>query len=163
MCDTVFDFKFYIGIFHNNTLCVKLSIRGATSRIFGQLSGVKFLGAGYWCGYARTSYDPEMYAADEAAVEGGIASHTLMEIAGHAAADQIRARWASRPVSILCGPGNNGGDGFVIARHLAEAGWPVALYFSGIRNIFLTMLRCKRNAGRVLLNHYPRRRLIAPN
>ena len=73
----------------------------------------------------------EMYAADEAAVEGGIASHTLMEIAGRAAADQIRARWASRPISILCGPGNNGGDGFVIARHLAEAGWPVSLYFAG--------------------------------
>ena len=73
----------------------------------------------------------EMYAADEAAVEGGIASHTLMEIAGRAAADQIRARWASRPVSILCGPGNNGGDGFVIARHLDEAGWPVSLYLAG--------------------------------
>ena len=75
----------------------------------------------------------EMYRADAAAIDAGTAGETLMEAAGAAITARIRARWASRPVAILCGPGNNGGDGFVVARLLSEAGWPVTVALQGER------------------------------
>ncbi|AOB31164.1 hypothetical protein AKI39_11310 [Bordetella sp. H567] len=73
----------------------------------------------------------EMAAADQAAVLAGHSGATLMENAGAAVARAVRDRWAPRPVAVLCGPGNNGGDGFVAARHLALAGWPVTLALLG--------------------------------
>ena len=73
----------------------------------------------------------EMYRADALAIEGGIDGETLMEVAGKAIVDAVAERWDACPVSVLTGPGNNGGDGFVAARHLAAAGWPVMLYPMG--------------------------------
>ncbi|MDG2527401.1 NAD(P)H-hydrate dehydratase [Caulobacter endophyticus] len=67
----------------------------------------------------------EMKAADAAAVAAGTPATTLMERAGKGAAEVIRARWSRRPVVIWCGPGDNGGDGYVIASHLKRRGWPV--------------------------------------
>lgn len=69
----------------------------------------------------------QMAAADAAAMAAGISGTELMENAGVAVANAIRERWSPRAVLVLCGPGNNGGDGFVIARHLAAAGWKVKL------------------------------------
>ncbi len=69
-----------------------------------------------------------MGAADRGAVAAGIAGVELMDRAGLAVARAVMEGFEPQPVSIYCGPGNNGGDGFVAARYLAEAGWPVSLF-----------------------------------
>jgi len=67
----------------------------------------------------------EMTAADRAAIEGGTPGIVLMERAGLAVAGAIRERFNRPPVVVLCGPGNNGGDGYVVARELRKRGWSV--------------------------------------
>jgi hydroxyethylthiazole kinase-like uncharacterized protein yjeF len=64
----------------------------------------------------------EMRAAEAKAIEGGVLVETLMERAGTAAAEAIRRFAGPLPALLLCGPGNNGGDGYVIARELRERG-----------------------------------------
>ena len=72
-----------------------------------------------------------MYAADRATMAGGVPGERLMANAGAAIAEAIFARWTPRPTCVLCGPGNNGGDGFVVARLLAGRGWQVTLALLG--------------------------------
>ncbi|HEY8574499.1 NAD(P)H-hydrate dehydratase [Phenylobacterium sp.] len=67
----------------------------------------------------------ETAAADQAAIAAGTPGLELMERAGMAVADAICARFDPRPTSVLCGPGNNGGDGYVAARLLKSRGWDV--------------------------------------
>jgi len=69
----------------------------------------------------------EMGAVDRAAIADGTPGLTLMERAGAAVAAAIRARFAPCRTLVLAGPGNNGGDAYVVARHLGEAGFDVRL------------------------------------
>lgn len=74
----------------------------------------------------------QMRALDRRAiVQYGIPSILLMENAGRAVADEAR-KFKPRRVVLYCGSGNNGGDGFVAARHLANQGiWCAVVYFGG--------------------------------
>lgn len=64
----------------------------------------------------------------------GFSPSLLMENAGKGAADALLELYGRRNWTILCGPGNNGGDGFVAARHLALAGCGVSVLLSGDRS-----------------------------
>src|SRR5215204_2647879 len=75
----------------------------------------------------------EMKQADALAVEWGTPSLELMEAAGQAVVNVIERHFDRRPVTILCGPGNNGGDGFVVARLLRSRRWPVRVALHGRR------------------------------
>lgn len=74
----------------------------------------------------------EMSRAEQLAVEAGTSTLTLMENAGRGVAEEVVRRFprGSR-VTVLCGPGNNGGDGFVSARFLRERGYHVRLALLG--------------------------------
>ena len=65
-----------------------------------------------------------------AAAEYDVSGLVLMENAGRGCAELLmRLNPDRRPTAVLCGPGNNGGDGFVLARHLDNHGWPVEVFY----------------------------------
>lgn len=91
----------------------------------------------------------QMRAIEQAAIESGkVTGLELMERAGKGVLDAVREHWPElfqgpmrdpqgdplRRAVILCGPGNNGGDGFVIARLFAEQGWDVLISLYGDPN-----------------------------
>ena len=74
----------------------------------------------------------EMGRAEQIAAAAGLPTLTMMENAGRCVAEEVVRRYprGSRVV-VLCGPGNNGGDGFVCARFLRERGYHVRLALLG--------------------------------
>ena len=64
----------------------------------------------------------QMRAAEQAAIDDGTSVEQLMERAGAGLAEAAYRFAGPMPALVLCGPGNNGGDGYVAARHLAERG-----------------------------------------
>ncbi|MCH2546254.1 MAG: NAD(P)H-hydrate dehydratase [Alphaproteobacteria bacterium] len=73
----------------------------------------------------------QMAAADRYTIENGTDGATLMQRAGTAVAAQVMQRFDRQPVVVLVGPGNNGGDGFVVAQALHNKGWPVRVGLLG--------------------------------
>jgi hydroxyethylthiazole kinase-like uncharacterized protein yjeF len=68
-----------------------------------------------------------MRAAEQRAIAAGTSVEALMERAGAALAEAAYCHAGKMPALILCGPGNNGGDGYVAARHLADRGVEVRI------------------------------------
>lgn len=79
----------------------------------------------------------QMRAIEQAAIESGeVTGLELMERAGRGVVEAIFEEWpelakTSHRAVVLCGPGNNGGDGFVVARLLKEWGWEVEVFLYG--------------------------------
>ncbi len=74
----------------------------------------------------------EMRRIDERAIgEYGIPGELLMGFAGRVAANYIIDNFAGTRAAVFCGCGNNGGDGFVVAYLLANAGWEVSIFLAG--------------------------------
>ena len=79
----------------------------------------------------------QMQAIEQAAIDSGqVTGLELMERAGQGVVDAIFEEWpqleeGERRAVVLCGPGNNGGDGFVVARLLNERGWDVEVFLYG--------------------------------
>ena len=69
----------------------------------------------------------QMRAAEQALIGTGTTVDELMQRAGHGAAEWVWRMAAGRSVTVLCGPGNNGGDGYVIAQVLRERCIPVTV------------------------------------
>jgi len=67
----------------------------------------------------------QMAETDRLTVAAGMTTIELMEHAGRAVAHEISRRWSPGRITVLCGTGGNGGDGFVAARHLSSTGWTV--------------------------------------
>nr|WP_319250468.1 NAD(P)H-hydrate epimerase [uncultured Celeribacter sp.] len=79
----------------------------------------------------------QMRAIESAAIDSGdVTGLELMERAGAGVVDAVMDEWPELAQSaytavVLCGPGNNGGDGFVIARLLKQRGWAVEVFLYG--------------------------------
>jgi NAD(P)H-hydrate epimerase len=103
----------------------------------------------------------QVRAMDRYAIDTeGIPGSELMRRAGAAAFAALRERWPeARTLSAVCGAGNNGGDGYVVARLAHQAGWDVRIYpvapLAGLKGDALTACREYREAGGSVLDFVP--------
>jgi NAD(P)H-hydrate epimerase len=95
----------------------------------------------------------QMRALDQWAIAHGTPGRVLMERAGKGATAALRRRWKRARTVVVCGRGNNGGDGFVIARALRRAGFPVEVWLAAepgtVKGDAAIMLAAWRKSGRV--------------
>jgi NAD(P)H-hydrate epimerase len=75
----------------------------------------------------------QSFAADRYAAKNGVPFLAVMDNAGRAVAEEAVKRCSPRRTLVLCGPGNNGGDGLVAARYLKKYGWDVRVAVLGSR------------------------------
>lgn len=73
----------------------------------------------------------EMYLAEQETIAAGTPGFELMKRAGAGVADAILKRYPTGRLNVLCGPGGNGGDGFVAAAILVDQGWDVRVFLLG--------------------------------
>eukprot|EP01006_Ploeotia_vitrea_P006686 TRINITY_DN14401_c0_g1_i1.p1 TRINITY_DN14401_c0_g1~~TRINITY_DN14401_c0_g1_i1.p1 ORF type:complete len:230 (-),score=32.78 TRINITY_DN14401_c0_g1_i1:62-751(-) len=87
----------------------------------------------------------------------GFASEQLMELAGLAVASAVAKEFPPCSVLIICGPGNNGGDGLIVARHLKLWGYEAAIYYPKQRpnSKFQALLKQSLMSGATLLDSLP--------
>src|SRR5262245_22804674 len=93
----------------------------------------------------------QMRALDQWTIGHGSPGHVLMERAGKGATAVLRRRWKRGRTVVVCGRGNNGGDGFVVARRLRRAGFGVDVWLAAgpgtVRGDAAVMLAAWRRAG----------------
>ncbi len=73
----------------------------------------------------------QMYEADRMMADLGMSGASLMDAAGRNCAELVQKMWPVGRVIVLCGPGNNGGDGFVAYRYLEQMGRDIHLFLAG--------------------------------
>ncbi|WP_300379539.1 NAD(P)H-hydrate epimerase [Henriciella sp.] len=73
----------------------------------------------------------QMYAAEQRVFDAGTPSFDVMRVAGEAVADRLHEAFPAGRIRVLCGPGGNGGDGFIAAHRLRELGRDVDVYLLG--------------------------------
>ena len=96
------------------------------------ISGIRPASVG-WPAMIELLTTAEMAEADQLTIAGGVSGFALMENAGRAVAAVIQGLNKGRRILVVAGPGNNGGDGFVAARYLAERGLSVRVSLVGDR------------------------------
>jgi ADP-dependent NAD(P)H-hydrate dehydratase / NAD(P)H-hydrate epimerase len=77
----------------------------------------------------------QMAEANHLTTMTGVSHHDWLERAGVAVSTEIKRRWSKRVVTVLCGLGNNGGEGFATARLLSNAGWMVQVSLLGTKDV----------------------------
>jgi hydroxyethylthiazole kinase-like uncharacterized protein yjeF len=104
----------------------------------------------------------EMKEIELTAINGGaVTAAELMENAGRAVADEVRKMDAGGPVTIFCGYGNNGGDGFVAARHLIKPGYDVRVFLVGHPRV--ASLEARTNHDRILAKRCSPELIVEPD
>jgi len=125
-----------------------------SSSIYHSPSGVRLLGGAEAFALDQELFNDYQYTLDQ-----------LMELAGQAVAHAVVDSYQQEPLSlekerkvlIVCGPGNNGGDGLVAARHLVLAGWKPTIFYpkQPTKSLFAALVKQCQLSGVEFLTEMP--------